>query len=113
MLGVRVTVLQDLDSLNKAELLSIDEWQELMSKPEAALTPDEIGWLDRAAELTMTVDERFEEMRAFYAASAYGRAVGRGSRRLAWFPIRTVNRRDDGKEGGKKGKIAIQKCQFT
>lgn len=75
MLGVRVALLQDLDSLNKAELLSVDEWHDLMHKAEAELKPEETAWLDRAAELTVRADERFGELREFYEAAAYARAV--------------------------------------
>lgn len=75
MLGIRIALLQDLDSLNKAELRSWDEWHELMAKPEEELAAEEKGWLERSAELTVCVDDRFGEMREFYATAPYARAV--------------------------------------
>jgi hypothetical protein len=73
--GVRIGLLQDLDSLNKVELLSWDWWHELMDKPEAQLTHEEWAWLDQAADLTTHVDEQFDAMRQFYDASTYAQAV--------------------------------------
>lgn len=72
---IRLTVLQELDSLNRVELLSNDAWHELMTKPDAELTDGELALLDRMAELTTSVDERFEELRGLYEGMAYARAV--------------------------------------
>lgn len=73
--GIRIALVQDLDSLNKAELLSNDEWHELLAKPEEQLAPAERSWLEQAAALTVGVDERFDELRAFYKSAPYGQAV--------------------------------------
>lgn len=75
MLGIRISLLQDLDSLNKAELRSWDVWHELMAKSEEKLAAKEKEWLDQAAELMVCVDDRFGEMREFYATAPYARAV--------------------------------------
>lgn len=75
MAGVRVALLQDLDSLNKVELRSFDEWHELVRQPWAATGQRALDWLDQAAELTCDADAGLGELRAFYARSSYGSAV--------------------------------------
>jgi Transglutaminase-like superfamily len=61
-------LLEDLDSLNKTELHGHDL--------DVDRTADEApGFLDRMAELTATVDERFDEMRRRFDASPWGRTA--------------------------------------
>jgi hypothetical protein len=73
---VRQALLQDLDGLNRIELLSCDLWGgELDEKPDQDLTPEDLALLDRAAELTLSADERLADLRRFYADSARGRSV--------------------------------------
>jgi hypothetical protein len=73
---VRQALLQDLDGLNRVELLSHDWWGgDLDVKPIEELTADDLDWLDRAAELTLAADERQDELRRFYADSARCRTV--------------------------------------
>jgi hypothetical protein len=72
---IRYALLQDFAYLNKYELLGNDDWGELLTKPEADLTGDDIVLLDRIADLTMHVDTRFEELRTLFAQTAYGQTV--------------------------------------
>jgi hypothetical protein len=72
---VGCAALQDLDSLNKAELLSNESG--LDPGEEAGLvTDEEAALLDRAAAATSDADGRFDEVRALYATTGYGRWVG-------------------------------------
>lgn len=73
--GVRVALVQDLDSLNKVELRSFDEWHEMITTPWDKIDTRSLAWLDRAAALTEDSDARFDEMRAFYTHSPYGSTV--------------------------------------
>lgn len=75
MAEIRVQLLQDLDALNKAELLRNDYWHALIEKPEDTLTVDDVGQLDQAAGLTSHADERFGELRQFYSELPYAQAV--------------------------------------
>lgn len=49
MAGVRVALIQDLDSLNKVELRSFDEWHEMINTPWDRLGEHSLAWLDHAA----------------------------------------------------------------
>jgi hypothetical protein len=72
MPGVRQALLQDVDGLNRVELLSHDWWGgALDERPDAELTPGDLAWLDRAAALT----SRPAVLRGFYAGSPRGRSV--------------------------------------
>lgn len=75
MAGVRVALLQDLDSLIKVELRSFDEWHELITQPWEAVDRRWLDWLDAAAELTADMETNLGELRAFYVGSAYGSVV--------------------------------------
>jgi hypothetical protein len=76
MPGIRQALLQDLDGLNRVELLSDDLWGgDIDEKPDHDLTLEDLVALDRAAELTLSADEHLDEMRRFYADSAHGRSV--------------------------------------
>lgn len=68
---VALTVLQDLDGLNKAEMLS----NESGLAPDEELTSELTAFLDRAAELTADPDGHFDELRDYYARSSYGRSM--------------------------------------
>jgi transglutaminase superfamily protein len=73
---VRQALLQDLDGLNRVELLSRDLWGgDLDEKPIDDLTREDLDLLDHAAGLTFAADERLAEMRRHYADSARGRSV--------------------------------------
>jgi len=85
---LRITVLQDLDALNKAELTSYDSWGgPLAGQPatppasqvryldRAETTPDEARFLDQSAELTADPDGQFRDLRRHYTQSAWGRGV--------------------------------------
>jgi hypothetical protein len=85
---LRITVLQDLDALNKAELNSYDSWGgPLASEPgspaagrfryldRAETTPGELRFLDQMAELTVDADRHLDELRRRYADSAWGQGV--------------------------------------
>jgi hypothetical protein len=72
---IRYALLHDFDALNKAELSGMDSWHELISKPEEAVTEADRRLLDEIAERTVRVDTQFQELRALYGATAYGRAV--------------------------------------
>ena len=76
MTGVKQALLQDLDGLNKVELTSHDWWggaiddasYEQLARADRAL-------LDTVAKLTLNADDRFAELRSFYAEAPRGRAV--------------------------------------
>lgn len=85
---LRITVLQDLDALNKAELNSYDSWGgPLAGQPDsspavevryldrAETTPAEARFLDQSAELTADPDRYFRDLRRHYTQSAWGRGV--------------------------------------
>jgi len=85
---LRITVLQDLDALNKAELNSADSWggplaDQTGSPPgsqvryldRAGTTPAEARFLDQIAGLTTDPDRYFRDMRRCYTESAWGRGV--------------------------------------
>ena len=68
---VALTVLQDLDGLNKAEMLS----NESGLAPDEELTSELTAFLDGAAALTADPDVYFDELRDYYERSWYGRAM--------------------------------------
>jgi excinuclease ABC subunit A len=72
---IRWALVQDLEVLNKRELLGWDDWGQLINKPENSLTETDLSLLDRMAELTVNVDTRFDEMQTFYAALPDSRLV--------------------------------------
>jgi hypothetical protein len=68
---VALTVQQDLDGLNKAEMLS----NESGLAPDEELTSELTAFLDRVAALTADPDRHFDELRDCYARSSYGRSM--------------------------------------
>jgi hypothetical protein len=88
MRWLRITVLQDLDALNKAELTSYDSWGgplaiEPGSPPDgtsryldrAETTSAEARFLDQMAGLASDADRHLGELRRRYAASGWGQGV--------------------------------------
>ena len=69
---IACAALQDLDGLNKVELLSTDSGH----NPTKELTAEDVALLDRIAELTEQPDAHFTDLRELFASSAYGRRVG-------------------------------------
>jgi len=69
---IACAVLQDLDGLNKAELLSTDSGH----NPTKDLTAEDVALLDRIAELTDQPEAHFTNLRELFAVSAYGQRVG-------------------------------------
>lgn len=74
MSSVRIALLQDLDSVNKVELRTFDEWHEMITAPMQQLDDAALDWLDHAA-LIEDCNTSFDELQAFYANSAYGSKV--------------------------------------
>lgn len=72
---IRYALLHDFDALNQMELLGFDAWHPLIDKPEEEVTEADRELLNQIARLTLNPDGRFEEMRALYAATSYGKAV--------------------------------------
>lgn len=72
---IRYALLHDFAYLNKCEVLGCDAWGELISKPEADLTSDDLALLDQIAALTTQPDTAFEELHALFAQTGYGQAV--------------------------------------
>jgi hypothetical protein len=72
---IEITLLQELDSLNKAELLS-NESGLLPRQSDRPVTDEEAALLDRVADVTADPDGRFDEVRELYATTAYGRRIG-------------------------------------
>jgi hypothetical protein len=72
---VGMALLQDLDGLNKAELLS-NESGFHPGEPGGPVTDGETALLDRVADVTADPDGRFDEVRELYATTSYGRWVG-------------------------------------
>jgi hypothetical protein len=68
---IQWVTLQDFDSLNKAELLG----NESGFSPEEPLTAERLAFVDQVAALTVRADEYFDELRALFAATPYGRWV--------------------------------------
>jgi hypothetical protein len=74
--GVRQALLQDLDGLNKVELLTYELWGgEIDEKPFEELTADDLALLDEAAERIGAVYMGCDDLRSFYTASPHGRSV--------------------------------------
>jgi hypothetical protein len=72
---IRYALLHDFAALNKLELLGNDDRGELLTKPEADLTDDDLVLLDRIAALTTQVDTHFDELLALFEETAYGQTV--------------------------------------
>jgi hypothetical protein len=72
---IRYALLHDFAALNKFELLGCDDWGELITKPEADLTGDDLAFLDRVAAVTLDVDGQLDALRALFATSAYGQTL--------------------------------------
>jgi excinuclease ABC subunit A len=72
---IRYQLLMDLAALNRAEVRSSDAWLELMTKPQADVTPEEMALLDCIAELTVQPDAHFTALGEVYADMADGRSV--------------------------------------
>ena len=66
---VRGDFVRDVAALNKVELLPWDSWG-VMEVPDAALTPDDLTFLDRLAELTAGDVPDLATVRGLYAADA-------------------------------------------
>ncbi len=75
MPAIRYALLQDFAYLNKCEIVGSDNWGELITKPEADLTSDDLALLDQLAVLTTQADAHLDELRALFAQTAYGQAV--------------------------------------
>jgi hypothetical protein len=71
---VGMALLQDLDGLNKAELLSNESGLH-PGEPGGRVTDEETALLDRVADATADPDGRFDDVRELYATTAYGRWV--------------------------------------
>jgi excinuclease ABC subunit A len=72
---IRGNLLHDLDALNKVELLPWDLFGDLVTKGERDLTVEEKALLDRLADLTTHVDERFEELQATYEEMPHSQVI--------------------------------------
>ncbi|MBV7334567.1 hypothetical protein KFU94_41285 [Chloroflexi bacterium TSY] len=68
-LALRSCVVQELERLNKVELLGWDLWSHhLLRKSEADLTEADRTLIDRIAKLTIDVDQHFDELQSVYEA---------------------------------------------
>ncbi len=76
---IRYALLHDFAALNGYEVLGCDDWGDLLTKPEAALTPADYALLDQIATLTLELDATFADLRALFAATDYGQAVRQGT----------------------------------
>ena len=72
---IRYALLHDVAALNKLEVLGCDDWGDLITKPEDALTTEDLALLDSIADAIVQVDEQLSALRELFAASAYGQAV--------------------------------------
>lgn len=72
---IRYALLHDFAALNKCEVLGNDDWGDLITKPEAELTDDDIALLDSIAEVTTHADTQFAELRALFEKTEYGQEV--------------------------------------
>ncbi len=63
---IRGNMLHDFQALNRMELGLMDYWDELSYKRENKLNVEDKALLDKIAELTVSPDEHFEEMREFF-----------------------------------------------
>lgn len=67
--AIRYCVIQELERLNKIELLGWDDWSHyLLTKPEGELSDEDIKLVDQIAELTLDVDKNFGSLQSLYAA---------------------------------------------
>ncbi|HLG64724.1 MAG TPA: transglutaminase-like domain-containing protein [Ktedonosporobacter sp.] len=74
---IRYALLHDFAYLNKCEVPGCDAWGDLITKPEADLTADDLALLDRIADLTVNVDQQFATLRTLFEQTDYGQAVRR------------------------------------
>ncbi|HEX4208284.1 MAG TPA: transglutaminase-like domain-containing protein [Ktedonobacteraceae bacterium] len=72
---IRYALLQDFAYLNKCEMLGNDDWGELITKPEATLTSDDLALLDRIATLTLQIDTQLAALRTLFTETPYGQSV--------------------------------------
>ena len=63
---LRTSLVQDLAALNKIEVLPWDNWWELTTKGDEAVTPEEKTLLDHLAGLTTADNTRFAELLAAF-----------------------------------------------
>jgi excinuclease ABC subunit A len=63
---MRGSLLHDLQALNKLELTPMDYWDHFILMPEHELTVEDKALLDRTAELTVSVDQNFEEVQHLF-----------------------------------------------
>lgn len=73
---IRSSLLLDLDSMNKRELLPWDFWGQLISKSEQNLSQKDKAVLDTIATYLNTPDEKFDELVTFYHDMEYSKEVG-------------------------------------
>lgn len=59
------SMIRDAAALNDVEMLPWDVWG-AMAKPHASLTPDELAFFDRLAQLTAAPDAHAHELRALF-----------------------------------------------
>lgn len=72
---IRYALLHDFDALVKLEVLGCDAWGSLIEKPEAALTPDDLAYLDQVAVLTIQPDANLDALIQLHSTSDYGKEV--------------------------------------
>ncbi|NLG96314.1 MAG: excinuclease ABC subunit UvrA [Chloroflexi bacterium] len=63
---MRMRLLQDLAAMNKIELLPWDNWWDLGTRDEQAVTASDRKLLDEVAEVILQSDERFSDLRTIY-----------------------------------------------
>ncbi len=63
---VRGSLVQELASLNKVEVLPWDLWWDLASRSEDLINSEDRDLLDRLADLTLEPDQKFAELRSAY-----------------------------------------------
>ena len=72
---IRYALMHDFDALNKFEVLGNDTWGELIDKPEADLTADDLQFLDEVARLTSDPDANFGQLISLHERSQYGQEM--------------------------------------
>ncbi len=72
---IRYALLHDFAYLNKCEVLGCDDWGELIRKPDDELTSADLALLDQIAVLTTQADIHFEDLRARFVQTDYGRTM--------------------------------------
>ena len=75
MAPIRYALLHDFDALNKVEVLGFDAWHPLIDKSESELTQMDYTFLDEVADLTVNVDQKFNELHDTYKSSEYGQTM--------------------------------------